>query len=214
MTGNLGQFEADWWRPVSESSLLLTEAIHEVGAGGSQRCDEHSLFLPIVGKRMMQEVARGQPNGLAAFDNGADDVGGQEGIADCLAHAVRWDGIFGGNLLIGFACFDSVEPGEGVGDIAQECAVDGFRGVAQNELGLDTASAQAERCENAECILANAVGSRILRKYVDYYHSRRTHLSLEKDAPEPRRVESPAMGKVRGIPKVGGLHHHYTRRAA
>ena len=55
---------------------------------------------------------------------------------------------------------------------------------------------------------------RILRKYVDYYHSCRTHLSLEKDAPEPRRVESPAMGKVRGIPKVGGLHHYYTRRAA
>ena len=80
--------------------------------------------------RMMQEVARGQPNGLTAFDNGADDVGGQEGIADCLAHAVRWDGVFGCNLLIGFACFDSVEPGEGVGDIAQECAVDGFRGVA------------------------------------------------------------------------------------
>ena len=88
---------------------------------------------------MMQEVARGQPNGLAAFDNGADDVGGQEGITDCLAHAVRWDGVFGGNLLIGFACFDSVEPGAGVSDIAQECAVDGFRGVAQNELGLDAA---------------------------------------------------------------------------
>ena len=79
---------------------------------------------------MMQEVARGQPNGLAAFDNGADDVGGQEGIADCLAHAVRWDGVFGCNLLIGFACFDSVEPGEGVGDIAQECAVEGFRGAS------------------------------------------------------------------------------------
>ena len=159
MTGNLGQFESDWRRPVSESSLLLTEPIHGVGAGGSQRCDEHSLFLPIVGKRMMQEVARGQPNGLAAFDNGADDVGCQEGIADCLAHAVRWDGVFGCNLLIGFACFDSVEPGEGVGDIAQECAVDGFRGVAQNELGLDAASTQAERCEDAECILANAVRS-------------------------------------------------------
>ena len=106
----------------------------------------------------MQEVARGQPNGLAAFDNGADDVGSQEGIADCLAHAVRWDGVFGSNLLIGFACFDSVEPGEGVSDIAQECAVDGFRGVAQNELGLDTASTQAERCVDAECIFANAVG--------------------------------------------------------
>ena len=33
MTGNLGQFESDWWRPVSESSLLLTEPIHGVGAG-------------------------------------------------------------------------------------------------------------------------------------------------------------------------------------
>ena len=55
---------------------------------------------------------------------------------------------------------------------------------------------------------------RILREYVDYYHSCRTHLSLEKDAPEPRRVESPAMGKVSAIPKVGGLHHHYTRHAA
>ena len=78
MTGNLGQVEADWWRPVSESSLLLTEAIHEVGAGGSQRCDEHSLFLPIVGKRMMQEVARGQPNGLAQGEGG---VGGSGGAA-------------------------------------------------------------------------------------------------------------------------------------
>ena len=55
---------------------------------------------------------------------------------------------------------------------------------------------------------------RILRKYVDYYHSCRTHLSLEKDAPEPRRVELPAMGKVRAIPKVGGSPSllHSTRR--
>ena len=42
---------------------------------------------------------------------------------------------------------------------------------------------------------------RILRKYIDYYHSCRTHLSLEKDAPEPRRVDSPAMGQVKAIPK-------------
>ena len=33
---------------------------------------------------MMQEVARGQPNGLTAFDNGADNVGGQEGITIAL----------------------------------------------------------------------------------------------------------------------------------
>ena len=37
-----------------------------------------------------------------------------------------------------------------------------------------------------------------------YYHSCRTHLSLEKDAPGPRLVESPAMGRVTAVPKVGG----------
>jgi hypothetical protein len=42
----------------------------------------------------------------------------------------------------------------------------------------------------------------------------RTHLSLEKDAPDSRPVEPPEMGKVVAIPKVGGLHHHYTRLAA
>ena len=77
---------------------------------------------------------------------------------DCLAHAGLWDGVFDGNLLIGFARFDSVKPGEGIGDIAQEGAVNGFRGVAQNELGLDAASTQAERRVDAECVLANAIG--------------------------------------------------------
>ncbi len=67
---------------------------------------------------MMEEVARCQPNGLAAVHKGADDVGGHEGIADGLAHAGLWDGVFDGNLLIGFARFDSVKPGEGIGDIA------------------------------------------------------------------------------------------------
>ena len=55
---------------------------------------------------------------------------------------------------------------------------------------------------------------RILREYVDYYHSYRTHLSLEKDAPEQRPVQWPSMGRVTAIPKVGGLHHYYSRLAA
>jgi len=55
---------------------------------------------------------------------------------------------------------------------------------------------------------------RILRSYLAYYHGCRTHLSLDKDAPEGRAKESPEMGKVNTIPMVGGLHHRYTRRAA
>ena len=55
---------------------------------------------------------------------------------------------------------------------------------------------------------------RILRKYLEYYHGYRTHLALDKDAPELRKRESTDGGKVIALPMVGGLHHRYTRRAA
>jgi len=46
------------------------------------------------------------------------------------------------------------------------------------------------------------------------YHGSRTHLSLKKDSPTPRRVLAPTDGKVIALPQVGGLHHRYERRAA
>jgi putative transposase len=55
---------------------------------------------------------------------------------------------------------------------------------------------------------------RILSKYVDYYNRTRTHLSLSKDAPEHREVQRPSHGRVVEVPRVGGLHHEYLRRAA
>ena len=55
---------------------------------------------------------------------------------------------------------------------------------------------------------------RILRSYFAYYHLSRTHLSLDKDSPEPREVEPLHRGEIVAIPEVGGLHHRYMRRAA
>jgi putative transposase len=55
---------------------------------------------------------------------------------------------------------------------------------------------------------------RILAAYLAYYHESRTHLSLEKDAPTPRRVQALTEGDVLAFPAVGGLHHRYERRAA
>ena len=52
----------------------------------------------------------------------------------------------------------------------------------------------------------------ILRSYFAYYHRSRTHLALEKDAPDSRMVMT--QGAVVAIPQVGGLHHRYERRAA
>ncbi len=54
---------------------------------------------------------------------------------------------------------------------------------------------------------------RRLRSYFRYNHDSRTHLALEKDAPEPRAVEPPEHGRVVALPHVGGVHHRYVRQA-
>ncbi len=55
---------------------------------------------------------------------------------------------------------------------------------------------------------------RTLTRYFAYYHEARTHLSLDKDAPNGRSVERPERGRVISIREVGGLHHRYVRRVA
>ena len=55
---------------------------------------------------------------------------------------------------------------------------------------------------------------RTLKSYFEYYERSRTHLSLDKDAPLPRAIHPPEMGRVIELPQVGGLHHRYERRAA
>jgi transposase InsO family protein len=54
----------------------------------------------------------------------------------------------------------------------------------------------------------------LLKKYFAYYHHWRTHLGLDKDAPQARKVQWPEEGKIVAFPEVGGLHHRYERRAA
>jgi transposase InsO family protein len=55
---------------------------------------------------------------------------------------------------------------------------------------------------------------RHMMSFLAYYHESRTHLSLGKDTPEARPVQLPERGAVIAIPRVGGLHHRYERRAA
>jgi len=55
---------------------------------------------------------------------------------------------------------------------------------------------------------------RILKDYFRYYHESRTHLSLDKDTPSFRVVQSNKWEEIIQIRQVGGLHHRYERRAA
>jgi putative transposase len=54
---------------------------------------------------------------------------------------------------------------------------------------------------------------RLVREHVGYYNSDRPHMSLGGDSPTPRDVELPSAGKVIALPRVGGLHHRYSRVA-
>ena len=69
-------------------------------------------------------------------------------------------------------------------------------------------------CLNHVLVLGERHLRRILVRYVAYYHEARTHLALDKDAPDLRPIELPAAGKIVQRPEVGGLHYRYFRQAA
>jgi len=69
-------------------------------------------------------------------------------------------------------------------------------------------------CFDHMVVLDEDHARRILRHYLEYYEQTRTHLSLAKDAPAVRLVQRIEDGTVGAIPKIGGLHHRYERRAA
>ncbi|MBL7110183.1 MAG: DDE-type integrase/transposase/recombinase [Candidatus Marinimicrobia bacterium] len=54
----------------------------------------------------------------------------------------------------------------------------------------------------------------IMKSYIDYYHNSRTHLGLNKDSPNHRKVCPDEDGIIQSIPQVGGLHHRYERFSA
>ena len=69
-------------------------------------------------------------------------------------------------------------------------------------------------CLNHVLVLGERHLRRVLVRYFAYYHQARTHLSLDKDAPDSRPIEPPERGTIIPIPEVGGLHHRDVRRAA
>jgi hypothetical protein len=69
-------------------------------------------------------------------------------------------------------------------------------------------------CLNHVVVLGERHLRRILTRYLACYHQARTHLALDKDAPDVRPIELPMAGKIVQLPEVGGLHRRYLRQAA
>ena len=60
-------------------------------------------------------------------------------------------------------------------------------------------------CPDHVIVLSERHLYRILADYLAYYHDSRPHLSLDRNSPTPRKVESPSQGEVISIPQVGVL---------
>ena len=68
-------------------------------------------------------------------------------------------------------------------------------------------------CTSTPIVLNEAHLCRLVTSYLEYYHTVRPHLSLERNAPIPRPKQVPSEGNVVAMPCVGGLHHGYRRVA-
>ena len=68
-------------------------------------------------------------------------------------------------------------------------------------------------CTDHIVALSDCHLSRTLRHYVEYYNETRPHLSLDGNAPVPRRRETTPAFHLQATPVLGGLHHRYARAA-
>jgi len=69
-------------------------------------------------------------------------------------------------------------------------------------------------CFDRVIVLNQWHAQRLLGEFRDWYNQDGVHLALGKDAPDHPAIEPPELGKVVVLPRLGGLHHRYSRRVA
>jgi putative transposase len=95
-----------------------------------------------------------------------------------------------------------------------ECVQTSIQSPWQNAYAERLVGSIRRECLDHVMVFNEFSPRRILKLYFDYYHGVRTHLSLEKDAPEMRPVQPPEPGSIVELAEVGGLHHCHVPRAA
>ncbi len=76
-----------------------------------------------------------------------------------------------------------------------------YRSPWQNPFAERLIGSIRRECLDHVIVLGEKHLRRILGEYFRYYHRSRTHLSLEKDCPEPSAVQPPGMGEVVELPE-------------
>ena len=103
---------------------------------------------------------------------------------------------------------------QGARNLDIEEVVTAYRSPWQNPFVERLIGSIRRECTNHLFVFSEVSLRRLLKSYFLYYADSRTHLALDKDAPNPRAVQSSETGTVVEIPQVRGLHHRYERRAA
>ena len=112
------------------------------------------------------------------------------------------DGIYG-------ACFQRRIASMGIKDLPTAP-----RSPWQNPIAERVIGTLRRECLDHVIVLSEGHLRRLIKEYLGYYHQSRNHLSLNKDAPIPRAIESRSDGNIVAFPVLEGLHHRYTRMAA
>jgi transposase InsO family protein len=92
--------------------------------------------------------------------------------------------------------------------------VSATRSPWQNPYAERVIGSLRRECTDHVIVMGASHLRRVLLAYVAYYNADRTHLALDKDSPATRSALPPGRGQVIALPRVGGLHHRYDRRAA
>jgi hypothetical protein len=82
----------------------------------------------------------------------------------------------------------------------------------QNSYAERLVGSVRRECLDRVIVLGERHLYRILKSYFAYDHRSRTHLSLGKDAPEPRPIQPPSMGEVVALPEDSPLKEHRSRQ--
>ena len=101
-----------------------------------------------------------------------------------------------------------------IGDLGIEEVLTAYRSPWQNPYCERWIGTARRDCLDHVIIWNEAHLRRTLHEFLSYYHADRTHQGLANDCPESRPVEPRSVGRVVELPRVGGLHHRYTRLAA
>ena len=101
-----------------------------------------------------------------------------------------------------------------IGDLGIEEVLTAYRSPWQNPYCERWIGTVRRDCLDHVVVWNEAHLRRTLHQFLSYYHADRTHQGLANDCPESRPAEPPSLGHVVELPRVGGLHHRYLRRAA